>query len=77
MLFYQPKMDIETGRIIGVEALIRWNHPERGLLAPFEFIELAERKGLIVEIGEWVFRAACRQAKIWADKGFDLGSVDN
>ncbi len=71
-LYYQPKVDISTHIIKGMEALIRWNHPKRGLLSPFEFIDFAEERGLIVEIGEWVLRTACKQAKIWSDKGFDL-----
>ena len=71
-LYYQPKVDISAQTIKGMEALIRWNHPERGLLSPFEFIDFAEERGLIVEIGEWVLRTACKQAKIWSDKGFDL-----
>ena len=72
MLFYQPKIDLHTSQITGVEALIRWNHPSRGILTPFEFIDLAEEKGLIVEIGEWVLRAACRQAKAWSKSGFNI-----
>jgi len=71
-LYYQPKVDIETQAICGVEALIRWNHPERGLLSPFEFIEFAEERGFIAEIGRWVLLTACKQAKIWSDKGFDI-----
>jgi diguanylate cyclase (GGDEF)-like protein len=71
-LYYQPKMDLATGQIKGVEALIRWRHPQRGLLAPFEFIDLAEERGLITEIGEWVIRTACKQVKIWTDNGFDI-----
>ena len=72
LLYYQPKMDISTNTIKSVEALIRWNHPQKGLVGPFEFIELAEERGLIIEIGEWVLREACKQAKIWADNGFDI-----
>ena len=72
LLYYQPKMEITTGKIKGVEALIRWNHPDRGILGPYEFIQFAEERNLIVEIGEWVLRTACKQAKIWADNGFDI-----
>lgn len=72
ILYYQPKVNISTNKIVGVEALIRWNHPERGILSPFEFIDFAEDRGLIIEIGDWVIRTACKQAKIWSDKGFDI-----
>ena len=72
ILYYQPKINISTNKIVGVEALIRWNHPERGILSPFEFIGFAEDRGLIIEIGDWVIRTACKQAKIWSDLGFDL-----
>ena len=68
-LHYQPKVETTTGRIHGVEALIRWRHPERGLIAPAQFIPLAEENGLIGPIGEWVVREACRQAKAWERAG--------
>ncbi|NTF91344.1 EAL domain-containing protein [Agrobacterium rhizogenes] len=69
VLHYQPQVDVRTGRIVAAEALIRWNHSSEGLVYPGDFIALAEETGLIVPIGEWVLKTACRQAKAWQDQG--------
>jgi EAL domain-containing protein (putative c-di-GMP-specific phosphodiesterase class I) len=69
VLHYQPQIDLRTGSLFGVEALIRWHHPTRGLLYPKDFIEFAEEIGLIPEIGTWVMTAACRQHQQWRNEG--------
>lgn len=74
-LHYQPKIDLRNGRITGAEALIRWVHPTRGMVSPAQFIPVAVDTGLIVPIGKWVLREACRQARAWADAGLSLPSV--
>jgi diguanylate cyclase (GGDEF)-like protein len=69
-VYYQPQADLQTGQIVGMEALLRWQHPDQGLVSPTEFIPLAEQNGLMIPIGEWVLKTACRQTKIWQAAGF-------
>lgn len=64
-VYYQPQIDLKTGQIVGLESLLRWNHPKRGMISPATFIPIAEELGLIVPLGEWVLRTACQQAKLW------------
>ena len=73
LLHYQPKINLQTGQVTGMEALIRWQHPERGMLLPATFVPIAEECGLILRIGQWVLLEACRQAREWSDSG--LGAV--
>ncbi|TAL59822.1 MAG: EAL domain-containing protein [Legionella sp.] len=75
ILYFQPKINLDTEQIIGVEALIRWNHPTLGLILPDTFIPIAEETGLIISIGEWVLREACKTCKAWIDEGLEALSV--
>src|SRR3989338_2015624 len=69
ILYYQPQVDVKTGRITSVESLIRWQHPKRGLLSPMKFIHVAEDTGLIIPLSEWVLCTACAQGKSWQGVG--------
>lgn len=71
-LVYQPKVDMRSGRISGAEALVRWNHPQRGQISPADFIPVAERSGLIVDLGNWILHEACKQARVWQVQGVPL-----
>jgi diguanylate cyclase (GGDEF)-like protein/PAS domain S-box-containing protein len=69
VLHFQPKLDLRSGAIAGVEALVRWQHPDWGMVSPAQFIPLAEETGLIVQIGEWVLKTSCQQSRMWRDQG--------
>ena len=75
-LHYQPQLDLTSGRIVGVEALMRWNHPARGLIPPTTFIPIAEASGLIKPMGTWLVHEACRTVKSWQAMGLDVGDGD-
>ena len=70
VVYYQPKVDVESCVVVGMEALVRWKHATKGIISPVKFIPLAEETGLIVQIGEKVLEDACLQTKKWLDKGF-------
>lgn len=71
ILYYQPQVNIETGKVVGAESLIRWQHPDLGLVPPIKFIPLLEETGLIMDVGQWVLQTACQQNKTWQDNGYD------
>ena len=75
VVYYQPQIDLRSGRIVGAEALVRWQHPQRGLLAPGEFLQMASDTGMIRTIDEWLLRAACRQCRAWQQRGLAVPSV--
>jgi diguanylate cyclase (GGDEF)-like protein len=75
VLYYQPQIDIKTKRVVGVEALVRWNHPKDGLVMPNDFIPIAEESNLIVEVGAWVIKQACQTFRSWKDKGYELDYI--
>jgi EAL domain-containing protein (putative c-di-GMP-specific phosphodiesterase class I) len=75
VLHYQPEFDLRTGRIVGLEALIRWRHPDRGMIPPQQFIPRAEENGLILPLGDWGLSQACRQLQSWRSQWLELGAI--
>jgi len=76
-IVYQPQMSLKSNKIVGFEALVRWNQPDMGVLAPYKFIPIAEETNLIIPLGEWIIKKVCEQAKKWHDKGFSLNAGIN
>jgi diguanylate cyclase (GGDEF)-like protein len=74
-LVYQPQVELKSGKLVGVEALVRWEHPEMGLISPVRFIPMAEESGLIYRLEKWIFNEACRQARVWLDQGIKFGRM--
>ena len=74
-LYYQPKLSLKSEVITGFEALVRWNHTDRGMISPMEFIPIAEQSDIIVSIGEWVLKTACHQMKTWLDMDLPLKNI--
>ena len=75
LVYYQPKYDLTTGKCLGMEALVRWDHPEKGLVAPDEFIPLAEETGMILQLDDWVIRTACMQLSVWKKAGYEVTNL--
>ena len=69
-VYYQPQINITSGMIVGAEALVRWNHPQKGFISPGEFIPIMEDSGWIIPVGDWILSTSCKQAKIWHSTGF-------
>ncbi len=74
-MYYQPQLDLQTGSLVGIEALVRWQHPQKGMLNPLDFIPLAEETGLIIALGKWILQASCRQLCEWRDAGYETGRI--